>query len=271
MNQIPQKVTELLNTYFVLLDSRLPGFLEGFYIFGSVSLGAFAYGLSDVDFIAVVQRKVTDTDITVLKQVHKQMKRQFPKTDLMGVYLTRSDLSSQNKNEKTCPCFIDGKFKGLERFKKNSIDAWQLKRYGITVRGPGIGTYDYTVDWDVLIHNMRDNLNTYWLRWKNSCEKFPSLRFAGLFFSLKMIEWGVLGVSRLYYTFREKDMTSKVGAGEYVLQTVPERWHKIIHESLRLRKGIKKTYYASVFERRRDALGYIDFIMQESNHHFQNS
>ena len=55
-------------------------------------------------------------------------------------------------------------------------------------------------------------MNAYWLHWMKSCEKFPSIRYIGSFVSLGMIEWGVLGVSRLYYTFKERDMTSKVGA-----------------------------------------------------------
>ncbi|MDZ5016954.1 DUF4111 domain-containing protein, partial [Clostridium perfringens] len=69
------------------------------------------------------------------------------------------------------------------------------------------------------------------------------------FVSLNIIEWGVLGVSRLYYTFKERDITSKIGAGEYALQNLPERWHKIINESMRLRKGNKKSFYNSIFER----------------------
>ena len=112
---------------------------------------------------------------------------------------------------------------------------------------------------------MRDNLNTYWLSWKNDCKKFPSRKYLGLYISLNMIEWVILGVSRLYYTFNERDITSKVGAGEYALRTVPPKWHKIINEAMRLRKGNKNSYYTSIFERRKDALDYIDFIIRESN------
>lgn len=68
---------------------------------------------------------------------------------------------------------------------------------------------------------MRDNLNSYWLKWVNSCRRFTSIGYIALLVSLKTIEWGVLGVSRLYYTFNEKNITSKVGAGEYALKTVP--------------------------------------------------
>jgi hypothetical protein len=80
-----------------------------------------------------------------------------------------------------------------------------------------------------------------------------------------MIEWGVLGVTRLFYTFKEKDMTSKLGAGEYALQTVPEKWHKIINEAMRPRKNNTKSYYKCIFERRNDALAYMDYVIEESN------
>lgn len=270
MNSIPENANVILKKYFELLEAKLPNLLEGYYIYGSIALGAFHYGLSDIDFIAVMKRRLAETEINILKEIHAEIKRKFPRTDLMGLYVLKNDLQLQNENEKSCPCFIDGAYKGLEKFEKNSIDAYQLKKYGITIKGQGIEKYDYVVNWDILIHNMRDNLNTYWLNWRNDCKKFPSIKFIGLFVNLGMIEWGVLGVSRLYYTFSERDMTSKVGAGEFSLKTVPQRWHKIINEAMRLRKDDKKSYYKSIFERRRDALNYIDFIIQESNNFFSN-
>jgi hypothetical protein len=267
---IPERVNELLDEYFNLVDSKLPDLLEGFYIYGSISIGAFDYGFSDVDFISVVKRNVTETDIDTLKKVHRDIKRKFPMTDLMGMYVMENDLEGKNNHKKICPCFIGGKFQGLNKFETNSIDAYQIKKYGITIKGKEISKYSYNVDWDILIHNMVDNLNTYWVRWKNRCEKFSSIFYIGLLLNVSLVEWGVLGVSRLYYTFREKDITSKVGAGEYALKNVPQKWHKIINEAMRLRKGIKKTYYNSIFERRRDALDYIDFIISESNSLFKD-
>ncbi|MDZ4907347.1 aminoglycoside adenylyltransferase domain-containing protein, partial [Clostridium perfringens] len=128
--------------------------------------------------------------------------------------------------------FNDGKFQGFKSFDRNSIDAYQLKKYGITIKGQVIRDFNYEVNFDILIDEMRNNLNTYWINWINDCRKLTSMKYIGLFVSLNMIEWGVLGISRLYYTFKERDITSKIGAGEYALQNVPERWHKIINESM---------------------------------------
>ncbi|MDF2891147.1 MAG: hypothetical protein K0R80_1514 [Clostridia bacterium] len=268
MNSIPESVNMILTEYFTIFEARLPNLLEAYYIYGSICLGAFEYGFSDIDFIAVVKRQTTEADMAILKEIHKYIKKKFPKTDLMGLYVMQTDLQMHHKNKKSCPCFIDGMFKGLEKFDQNSIDAYQLKKYGVTMKGLDIESYNYEVDWDILMQNMIDNLNTYWLNWLNSCKKPLSIKYLGSFFNLNMIEWGVLGVTRLYYTFKERDITSKLGAGEYALRMVPQRWHKIIHESMRLRKGNKISYYKSLIKRRKDALDYIEFIIAESNHLF---
>ncbi|MBS4190624.1 DUF4111 domain-containing protein [Bacillus sp. FJAT-49705] len=264
MSKISSNIKLVIDSYFGLLDSKLPNILESYYVYGSISLGAFLDGLSDVDFIAVLQRKLTNTDIAALKEVHKQIQKRYLRTSLDGIYVMQSDLESL-KNENSCLEFREGKFQGHTKFNKNSIDAFQLKKYGIALKGRDAETLNYTVNWEELLSGMHENLNTYWKNWRDNCGKFPSIHYAGLFFSLSMIEWGVLGITRLFYTFLENDIISKVGAGEYALRTVPPRWHKIINESMRLRKGITQSYYTSRIERRNDALLYMDFIIQESN------
>ena len=265
MESVPEKVKEVVDEHIRIIESGLPDFLEAYYIYGSVSFGAFDYGKSDIDFIAVMKRKATETDIDILKKIHGDMQRKFHKTILDGMYLQKEDIESLSEGEIPCLRFNDGAFKGFKTFDTNSVDAFELKKYGITVKGQEIGNLKYTVDFDVLISKMKDNLNTYWLKWANACRRFPSIGYIASLTSLKSIEWGVLGVSRLYYTFRKRDIVSKAGAGEYALKTVPQKWHKIIREAMRLRGNNKKSYYHSIFERRKDALGYIDYIIQESN------
>lgn len=267
MNKLPTNCKQITDTYFQLLNAKLPNFLESYYLYGSISLGAFTHNLSDIDFIAVLYKKLTDTELSTLKELHKELQKQFPKTNLDGFYVLKEDFENL-KNEDTCPVFREGKFQGYTSFNHHSIDAFQLKKYGITLLGPDVDTLNYSTDWDILLDDMMDNLNSYWLNWKNKCEKFPSLLFLGLFVSENIIEWGVLGVSRLYYTFHEKDTISKLGAGEYALNKVPKRWHKILQESLRVRKGNTKSLYTSKIERRNDVLQYMNFIIQESNRLF---
>ncbi len=265
MEEIPKEINVVLDTYFHFFDLKLPDLIESLYLYGSITLGAYKIGFSDIDFIAVVKRKVTDADLKIMKEIHKDVQKKFPNTILDGWYILIEDIQSLSEEGNLCIRFNDGKFQGLSKFQKNSIDAFQLKKYGITVRGLNIDNVDLSVNWDTILSYMGDNLNSYWLSWLNNCKKFLTVKYLSLFVSLRSIEWGILGVSRLYYTFKEKDITSKVGAGEYVLEVVPKRWHKIINESMRLRTEHKKSCYKSIFTRRKDAIDYMEFMIREIN------
>ncbi|MGD8189340.1 aminoglycoside adenylyltransferase domain-containing protein [Brevibacillus ginsengisoli] len=265
-SRLPDQVKDILDVYFNRFQSNFPDLLEAFHLYGSVSLGAFIEGLSDIDFVAVVQRNLSEADLAILKQIHREIQRKYPRTSLDGIYITKEAIEGLNiEAARSCLYFNDGKFRGVKEFHQNSIDAYQLKNFGIPIIGMEPQKYNFLIDWDLLIHHMWNNLNTYWVHWKNKCEGPLSIQYVGLYLSPHMIEWGVLGVSRLFYSFKENGITSKVGAGEYALQNVPERWHKIIHESMRLRKGMSKSYYSSIFDRRNDALAYMEYLIQESN------
>lgn len=94
MGHIPKKINELLDTYFNYLELKLPNLLEAYYLYGSASLGAFKDGVSDIDFIAVINRKLTEIDIIILKEIHKDIQRKYPKASLDGFYLTDNELVS---------------------------------------------------------------------------------------------------------------------------------------------------------------------------------
>lgn len=73
MEHIPEEAEEIINSHINMIEREIPGFLESYYIYGSVSLGAFDFGISDIDFVAVAKRKITKFDINVLKKIHSQM------------------------------------------------------------------------------------------------------------------------------------------------------------------------------------------------------
>ncbi|MEN2766290.1 aminoglycoside adenylyltransferase domain-containing protein [Ornithinibacillus xuwenensis] len=264
---IPIEINHVLEKYFENMESKLPKLLDSYYIYGSTSLGEYNRGISDIDFVAILVHDASEQEVNSLLEIHRSMQKQFPKLILDGIYIIAdgSDSFSGNKTLR----FNEGEFHGYGKFNNHSIDAFQLKTYGIRIKGKENESLTFDVDWEILLRNMRNNLNTYWVNWLNGCKKTLSRQYLSLFVSLDTLEWGVLGVSRLYYTFKEKDITSKVGAGEYALKNVPQRWHKIIQESLRLRKGNKKSHYISIFKRRKDALDYIDYLIRECNSLFK--
>lgn len=260
---VPDQAQAILDQYYARLNKDLPDLLEAFYLFGSVSLASFQEGVSDLDFAAVTHRPLSEQEVKNLEQIHLDLEKSRPKISLDGRYIWKADL--ERLGDQACPYyyFNSGRLVGLERLCKDSVDAFQLKHYGIAIFGPDPRTYGYTIDWDVLTRNMKLNLEYYWKNWKQKVEKFPSLPYFGMFVKGGMIEWGVLGVSRIYYSIKEQDLISKSGAGQYAMQHVPARWHRILQESIRLREGSSRSLYRSVFKRRQDALTYMDYMIKE--------
>ncbi|WP_417897834.1 aminoglycoside adenylyltransferase domain-containing protein [Bacillus haimaensis] len=262
MRSIPKNINLIVDEMIEEIETALPKFLQGFYIYGSISLGAYQNGFSDIDFIALINQHPTDNELQRVKDIHKQMHNKFSGSILDGYYLVKEEMEAENQRIIPSYYFSEGKFKGERSFHKDSIDAFQLKKYGMIIMGQRV---DYSVDFDIVLKSQKDNIHTYWQNWLDGCKRFPSINYFGSFVSIRSIEWGVLGVTRLFYTIREKDMTSKVGAGEYALGTVPEKWHKIIQEAIRWRKGEKKSLYRSARKRRADALAYMEYVIGECN------
>ncbi|MDZ5472979.1 nucleotidyltransferase domain-containing protein [Bacillus sp. 31A1R] len=265
MNNLPATVQKVLDEHLKLLETKLPNFLESYYLFGSIALGSFNEGHSDIDFMIVTYREPTEKDLQTLKEIHSELNKGFPSIHLDGIYLTNKQLENLGDNQFQTPYFNEGQYIGNKQLNKNHIDFFQLKKYGLVIKGKEIKAYSFEVDWDVLSANIVQNLNEYWLHWRLKAGKKFSLNYLSMLFQLESIEWGVLGVTRLYYSLREKDITSKIGAGEYALKAVPSKWHNIIQESMRIRKNEKKSYYLSPFKRRREALDYMDFVIREMN------
>ncbi len=255
--RIPSIIQPQLEAYRALLERELPGFIHGLYLHGSIALQAFHEPSSDIDFIAILSRRASDDDIAKLKTIHRDIKQAYPRWALEGGYLQPEDLGGLEDTVTPFPYIHDGKFKAAGHFDLNDITWWIIKHRGITLVGPSTQELPYEVDWDLLIQRMGVNLNSYWKSWTTSPSKMADL------LDDVGIEWAVLGILRQYYTFREHDVTSKVGAGVYALDHVPEEWHKIVREALRIRQGEGRAYYPAPPRRALIAVGFMRYIIKE--------
>src|SRR5689334_21926295 len=97
---IPQPIQQVLKAYIGLMNDTLPDLLTGLYLHGSLALGAYNPGLSDIDFIAITSRRCTPSDIATLRVVHHSLIERYPQAQLEGSYLQRHDLG---RSEATIP------------------------------------------------------------------------------------------------------------------------------------------------------------------------
>jgi hypothetical protein len=256
---IPEPVQPLLNAYLRHMEARLPGLLAGFYLHGSLALGAFNLHSSDIDFITVVTRRCTPEDVERLRQIHQEVATQYPRWGMSGSYLLWEDLGQFEETIPPGPCYHDGILKEKGHNDISSVTWWVLKNRGIALVGPAPHSLPFTVDWEKLLTDMHHNLNTYW---KNFTRKPKRMAWLVTDFG---IEWTVLGVLRQYYTFRENDITSKAGAGEYALLHLPPRWHRLIREALRIRQQSGTSAYRSRLFRAFQAWRFLHYVICMGN------
>jgi hypothetical protein len=229
--ELPAAVEAALQAYLGQIDRTLPSFLEGFYLHGSLALGAWEAGLSDVDFIAVAGRRCSTSDLEALGDLHADLARRYPAVQLEGGYLAWEDLGRSTVDMPPHPQIHDGVLHASGYHDINHVTWWILKQRDIVVRGPAPGTLAFEVDWDALVDAMHRNMNSYWRSFTTDARRIAWL------LSDYGVQWAVLGVLRQMYTFREGEITSKAGAGRYGLRQLPERWHALIREAIAIREA----------------------------------
>jgi hypothetical protein len=251
-------VTCLLEDYLVEVENGLPGYLTAFYLHGSIALGEFQPKYSDVDFIAVISRRSTDDDFARLAAVHAALKEKYAQNPLSGSYLQPEDLGRFASEIEAAPYYQDGIMQ-RGHFDINAVTWWILKNRGVTLLGTPAERLPIEVDMERMIADMHRNMNTYWV----SFIRQPA-RMAWLF-SDYGVQWTIPGVLRQFYTFNEKGITSKIGACEYALQHVPQRWQRIIQEAMNIRNGRDTRLYRLRPQRALDGIQFLRYIIERCN------
>ncbi len=253
---VPKPICPLLQDYIGLLAYYVPDLTEACYLYGSIALDAFNERLSDIDFITVLRRSPTSCDITHLEAIHQTITTKYPRWKLDGSYLQWHDFGRLPNAIAPSPYVAQGILHPQGYGDLNLVTWWVLKHHGIALVGPPPQGLTFTVSWDELVARMHENLNSYWHSWTWSPTRLPQL------LTNYGIQWAVLGILRLWYTFREHDITSKTDAGRYALTHLPVRWHPLIQEAINLRDAPEQRFYKSRVCRAWDAVQFLRYIIQ---------
>jgi hypothetical protein len=259
---LPPSVSDVVEEYVTAVDVATDGLVEAVYLVGSVALGDFQPGSSDIDFVAVTSRPLDSATADALRGAHAGMSvaRRRPYVD--GVYVTWDDL--RGDPAKASP----GAAVHEHRWRRgggtgNPVTWHELAWHGIAVCGPDRRDIDVWTDPARLVRWNRDNMAAYWRPWHARARR-PVSKLGIATLGSWAPAWGVLGVARQSYTIDTGRITSKFGAGLYAREVFPLRWHRIIDECLRIRGGSAgQSAYADPVRRRRDALDFMDLAMTE--------
>ena len=261
---LPSTPHDLAAAYLELVDAEAPGLVVGLYLTGSVALGEFRPHRSDVDFVAVLAAPAEAAALAALGRVHACLNARWRRPAFEGVYLTWDDLERDPAACGPMPYAYERRFVEAGRFELSPVTWATLARHGLRVRGPQPGSVGIRDDRAALEAWTRENLGSYWRPWLARARR-PASR-AGLA-SLRpwATEWGVLGVTRLHYTLTAGEIVSKYGAGLYAMRRFPLRWHRIVVEALRIRRGDRgRSGYGTPLGRRREMLAYVGMVIEDA-------
>lgn len=247
--------------------------IDSVHVYGSIALGDFIEGSSDIDFIAILSEPHTMSDIAAITMAHEEVENEFPQTDIMGAYLLKRDLGKAQSDIQSPltyfnkQVYTDGRGSDL-----NPVTWWILKKHGITVHGPS-QPLDFEVDENMLMNYVVGNLNTYWKSWIGRLEEQMDVHHLSDEEHVtrqldEAVEWCTLGMLRQLYTIKEHDIKSKVEAGYYGIRTVPERWHGLIYEAINIKRLLPGRFYYSNEKRLTDLLVLLRYIHAEANRAF---
>ncbi|MFD1047659.1 hypothetical protein ACFQ1S_20025, partial [Kibdelosporangium lantanae] len=188
-----------MELFLTTVDELAPGWVTGFHLVGSLAFGDFhadgaGHGrlstASDIDFVAVVERRAGSTEMDALAEAHARTVATYPRPNFDGSAFTSADLAAGPDDCPDVPGAQGGRFRPAARFGINPVTFCELAWHGITVRGPQPAVW---ADMDALRAYTVDNLDNYWRPWWQRNRRLRPLPLAiGL--SPWFPVWAVLGV-----------------------------------------------------------------------------
>lgn len=227
--ELPDAVRRVTQRAVALVEQRLPGYLTGLHLHGSLCWGEFFPG-SDIDFVATTTRRPNERDIALLRQIHRELSGETDH-DYDGFYLPQDDLADDPSVLPVQPGIVHGEF-SIGHHDDATLVTWhELAQRGITVQGRPAGALDIFTSDEVLRLNTLTNLESYWLP---AARRLAGDRDEGL--AGARVPWLVLGVLRLHHLLTEHTLTAKSAAGRWALTTLDELHHPIVREALSWRE-----------------------------------
>ena len=230
---IPDEAMVAVDTWLAHHDRVAPGLIEGLYLVGSLALDDWQ-PRSDIDIVAFTADPATDDDAELLDVAHQAAASEVGRS-IDGPRLAWGDVSVPPTPIHR-PWSLDGTFHhDAECFEINPVTWYTLAIHGVSIRGPGRTGLNVVTDLDDRRAFVRSNVATYW----RSVADMVTGALADTdrtAFSAETTEWCVLGIARMFVTYRTGDVVSKTAAGEYLVAEAPE-YEPLVVSALEIRRS----------------------------------
>lgn len=162
--KIPNDVKDMMHQYTELFNHYFEDELEGIYLHGSLVLGDYKPGVSDIDFITITKTHFTENELKKVSEVHSQFTKRFNNVELDGVYITSNEIGTRmdQTNDKNI-YYNEGHAIYNHYFNFNPVTWYLFKEHGVRMYGPSVSEFSVEIGETELRKYVLNNMNKYWV------------------------------------------------------------------------------------------------------------
>lgn len=225
--EVNTAVTTLLeNVRAVLGDEFI-----GMYLYGSIAIGGFDPGRSDIDFLVITAQSLKSDMMKSLRDMHLRLwEKALPWVDkIEGVYVPYDEIGDHELDCSECLMINE------KQFATGILDTdWVLNRYilnkhGVTVSGPPIQSLVKPVSTDRLKETIKAELKIRWTKFLYDKELLTHQGYQSFI---------VITMCRVMYTLVTGDIPAKDKAAEWALENLDSEWHVLIYHAIKWQYGV---------------------------------
>lgn len=231
------ELREVLNIFVDEIATELGDNLVGIYLVGSIASGDFDAD-SDVDFIVVTNRELTEADMEPLQEIQVKIHDMdcYPAKHLEGSYISIADLNDSSIVGQKKLFYFDN---GSTAYEQSTHDnqwhvRWILRERGITLAGqkPEI------ILQAIPLHELRSEIKAAMFHVKRLFEDEID-RSLSFFNSRFGQSFTVLTYCRMLHTLHTGTVQSKKAGMHWAKQFVDPKWVKLIDQAWDEREGVR--------------------------------
>lgn len=232
-SMLPEEAAHAIESYLRIADRLLPGAITKCAVVGSIALGAYRPGRSDIDLVAVVSdewrhRKRRGTRRDLMARLRLLHLAQLPRLTIraahgMGfsaccntVFVWQSEITRAVTEIHPVASHVGEVFDSQGAFDVNPVVWKELVDGGISVRGGPVSDWSLDSEPGELRNWVARNVREYWAPLAESARRGRRT------LSAATVEWCLLGPARMHHTLLTGEIISKEDAGRHALEAFPD-------------------------------------------------
>jgi hypothetical protein len=241
-------VNEALDALLAGARTVLDDQFVGLYLHGSLAVGSFSPGRSDIDFCVVAAEALPEDTIQVLERLHGRLMRSGLEwaDRLEGPFISQRALCRYDPDHAQHPSFRTGGTFGVDGYGIDwVIQSYTLREQGIALSGPAIETLIDPILPEDLRRASAGVLREWWAPMLDDTMRLQSAEYQA---------YAVLTMCRIGYTLHFGRVAPKPVAARWAQDAYDARWADLIHEALAWEHGQALARVDEVLDLIRDTL-----------------